>query len=122
MSDVGLFPPGAMAWFCALAVLAVNSCAFVACVIVVWFRANRRGVPWQRDRFVGHALGALSSSLAAGFTMWLIDYSGSLGVFARWIDRTNTTIAWTAVVIGFGPAVAFVWNRPRNPKAGRLPA
>ena len=119
MSDVGLFPPGAFAWMCAAALLAVAGLATSTCVFVAWLRARRRQTPLKADRFFGYAIGASAIALGAGILIWLLGESGSLGGFSHWIDRSANAIPLLLLLIMLGPIVALAWNRKfrRNQKA-----
>lgn len=111
MSDVGLLPPGSGVWFVSLGWCAVCVLGFFICLLAAWWRVRREGRPWLRDPFFGAAMGALVSGVAAGCSMWLIDWSGSLGALAHALDRGPVALLWLSAQAALWPIVAWFWNR-----------
>jgi uncharacterized membrane protein len=111
VSDIGLFPPGAFAWFCALALLIVGGVALFLCLLIAWLRTRRRITPFKADRFFGYAIGAAATACGSGLLLWLINESGSLGAFSHWIDHAGATLGCILALIALWPAVAFTWNQ-----------
>lgn len=110
MSDVGLFPPGALVWLASLAWCCVCLVALLSFLFIAWRRTRDGAQPFARDRFVGYAIGAWFSGIVAGLTMSLINWSGSLGTFAHWLDRPTASALWLALIIVSAPAATIAWN------------
>lgn len=109
MSDIGVFPPGGMVWLTCLGWCGVCALATVISLLAAFWRTRRQLENFARDRFVGYAIGATVSGMAAALSMWLVTWSGSLGVFAKWIDGTTSGALWIAGVTAIFLAV--VWSR-----------
>lgn len=118
MSDIGLFPPGALVWFAALAWCCLCLMALVVFLLIAWRRTRAGTRSFARDRFVGYAMGAWFSGIVAGLTISLINWSGSLGKFAQWLDRPAASAFWLALIIISAPVATMAWNR-RASRAGR---
>ena len=118
MSDVGLFPPGALVWLVSLAWCGLCVLALIVFLFIAWRRTVHGAQSFARDRFVGYALGAWFSGIVAGLTMSLINWSGSLGEFARWLDRPAASAFWLGLIIASAPVATMAWNR-RASRAGR---
>lgn len=114
MSDVGVFPPGAMVWLYSMAWCSLCVLALLVCLLIAWLRTRDCSRAFVRDRFAGYAMGAWASGIVAGLSMSLINWSGSLGAFSRWIDRPAVAMMWMAMVAVIGPVVGFAWNRSRR--------
>ncbi|MDQ2658825.1 MAG: hypothetical protein M3Y03_00215 [Verrucomicrobiota bacterium] len=118
MSDIGL-PPGFGVWLYSLGWIIICAAGWLVCLLIAWVRARRGGPPFNRSAFLGWAIGAAVSALVAGLTIVLVNWSGSLGVFAHWIDQTSVTSAWLAGQITLWPTVALFWNSSRKTRAAR---
>ena len=110
MSDIGLFPAGATAFFGALGLLSVSSLALAICFLVAFFRTRRTARSLAGHRFTSYAVGAAVTALASGALAGFIEWSGSLGSFSHWIDRTANTCASLLFLIALWPVVAMLWN------------
>ena len=119
MSDIGLFPPGVLVWLISLAWSCLCALGFMLCLFIAWRRTSRNQNKFARDRFAGYAVGLAVSGAVAGLSMMLIDRSGSLGAFARWIDRPIVGALWTAMIALSAPVFAFGWNRLRRVSPAR---
>jgi len=87
----------------------------LTCLLVAWLRTRHGPRRLVHDPSFGWAIGALVAASAAGISMGLISWSGSLGAFAHWIEQRAVTRIWLAALVALGPAVALVWNRvPRK--------
>ena len=116
MSDIGLFPPGFGVWICSLGWIILCAAGLLICLLVAWLRTRRSAKRFRQDVFFGWAIGALVAASAAGISMALISWSGSLGAFARWIEHGTITPIWLTAQVALWPAVALVWNRVRREK------
>ncbi|MGI8437758.1 MAG: hypothetical protein ACR2NX_12795 [Chthoniobacterales bacterium] len=103
-----------MVWLTCLAWCAVCAVATVISFLAVWWRTRREPRNFSRDRFVGYAVGATASGIAAAFSMWLVTWSGPLGVFAKWIDGRTSGAIWIAVVLATFPFTGWSWNARRR--------
>ncbi len=114
MSDIGLFPPGALVWLCSFGWCVVCLVLLVIFLFVAWRRTRGGETGFARDRFVGYAIGVWTSGIVAGLTMSLINWSGSLGVFARWLDQPAASFAWMGMTVASAPLAAVLWNSLRR--------
>ena len=111
MSDIGVFPPEAMVWLGCLAWCALCALALVVCVLIAWMRTRDGSKPFARDQFTAYAMGAWVSGMAAGLSIYLLNWSGSLGAFSHWIDRPTWGSLWLAMLVLIWPVVAILRNR-----------
>ena len=117
MSDVGLFPPGFSVWIYSLAWIILCAAGLLICLLFAWLRTRRGSRRFVHDVLFGWAIGALVAASAAGISMALVSWSGSLGAFAHWIDQRIITRIWLAALVALWPAVALIWNRSRQENA-----
>ncbi|MGI9086959.1 MAG: hypothetical protein ACR2HH_04330 [Chthoniobacterales bacterium] len=112
MSDIGL-PPGFGVWLVSLGWAMICALGFLVLLLIAWIRARRKSTGLLHDRTAAWAMGAAVSALVAGVSMWLVNWSGSLGQFAHWIDRTPVTTGWLLAQAALWPVIALIWNRAR---------
>ena len=105
MSDVGL-PPGMMVFLASLAWSFICSLGLVVCLFIAWLRTRGGSHALGQDRFSAYAMGAWVSGMAAGLSIYLINWSGSLGAFSHWIDRPLWGTLWVGLLIAIAPVVA----------------
>ena len=111
MSDVGLFPAGALAWFWSLGLVVFAGIVFAALSFLLWFRHRRTRAGWRGDRVFGYALGALAIAIGGTISVILINWSGALGRFSHWLDQPWAITVWILCLIALGPAIAAISNR-----------
>ncbi|MEO5722537.1 MAG: hypothetical protein ABIR71_13870 [Chthoniobacterales bacterium] len=114
MSDVGVLPPGALVWLASLAWSGLCLLAIVMFFVLAWRRTRSGASKFSRDRFVGYALGAWFSGIVAGLTMSAINWSGSLGAFARWVDGPAASAFVLGSIVAAGPVATLAWNGLRR--------
>ena len=114
MSDIGLFPPGFGVWIYSLGWIILCAAGLLICLLVAWLRTRRSTKRFRQDVFFGWAIGALVAASAAGISMALVSWSGSLGAFARWIDQGKITGTWVSALVVLWPVVALTWNGIRR--------
>ena len=110
MSDVGL-PPGMMVWLGSLAWCFVCALALVVCLLIAWMRTRDDSKLLVRDPFAAYAMGAWVSGMAAGLSIYLLNWSGSLGTFSHWVDRPLWGALWLGMLVLIWPVVAVLRNR-----------
>ena len=121
MSDIGLFPPGAAVWILSFGWILLCALGLFICLLVAWLRARRAVKPIFRGAFFGWAIGAAASAAAGGISMLLVNESGSLGKFSRWIDQSSVTWIWLISQAALWPVIALLWNRVfRSPISSRV--
>ncbi len=114
MSDIQVLPPGALVWLCALAWCGLCVLALIVFLFIAWRRTRGGTRGFARDRFVGYALGAWFSGIVAGLTMSLINWSGSRGSFARWLDGAAASAFWLGLIVVSAPIATMTWNGLRR--------
>lgn len=116
MSDVGM-PPGFGVWLFALGWIILCAAGLSICLLLALFRAPRGSGRCKQNAFFGWAVGAVVSAIAAGVTLWLVNWSGSLGAFAKWIDQRGVTVLWMVSLAALWPLSALLWNRRQRRNA-----
>ncbi|MBA3442255.1 MAG: hypothetical protein H0T92_20550 [Pyrinomonadaceae bacterium] len=108
MSDVGLFPPGAMVLLATLGLLALAAIGGLVSLLAAWLGTRRSDASILANRFFGFAVGAGFTAVAAGFAMTMIDRSPAFG---RWVDQPIAGASFMAVLVAIWPAAGYTWKR-----------